>query len=65
MCSELLWWRCHRRLIADAMVLGGWNVVHILGAKESGMHRLDAPARLTPDGLSYAAGETADAPGCC
>lgn len=57
MCSELLWWRCHRRLIADVMVLHGWHVTHILGLSDSSTHRLDAPARITPEGLSYAAEE--------
>lgn len=65
MCSELLWWRCHRRLIADVMVLCGWQVIHILGSSESSMHRLDAPAHVTPEGLSYAAEEPAHAPHCC
>lgn len=29
MCAEALWWRCHRRLIADALSRRGWRVVHI------------------------------------
>ena len=29
MCAEGLWWRCHRRLISDALTVYGWNVVHI------------------------------------
>src|SRR3954453_6480691 len=29
MCSEILWWRCHRRLIADVLVSIGITVVHI------------------------------------
>jgi uncharacterized protein (DUF488 family) len=29
MCAEAPWWRCHRRLIADALVARGWEVVHI------------------------------------
>jgi uncharacterized protein (DUF488 family) len=29
MCAEGLWWRCHRRLIADALTVDGWEVVHI------------------------------------
>jgi uncharacterized protein (DUF488 family) len=29
MCAEALWWRCHRRLIADHLVGGGWEVEHI------------------------------------
>ena len=32
-CSETLWWRCHRRLIADAIVLlHGGTVTHLVGA---------------------------------
>jgi uncharacterized protein (DUF488 family) len=29
MCAEGLWWRCHRRLIADALVSRGWRVAHL------------------------------------
>jgi uncharacterized protein (DUF488 family) len=29
MCAEGVWWRCHRRLVADALVVRGWEVVHI------------------------------------
>jgi uncharacterized protein (DUF488 family) len=29
MCAEAQWWRCHRRLIADALVIRGWRVLHL------------------------------------
>ena len=29
MCAEGLWWRCHRRLICDALTVAGWEAVHI------------------------------------
>jgi uncharacterized protein (DUF488 family) len=29
MCAEALWWQCHRRLVADALVARGWAVDHI------------------------------------
>jgi hypothetical protein len=29
MCAEAVWWRCHRRLIADALTVRGWEVVHL------------------------------------
>ena len=29
MCAEAPWWRCHRRLVADALVVRGWIVRHI------------------------------------
>jgi uncharacterized protein (DUF488 family) len=32
MCSEAVWWRCHRRLISDRLVLAGDAVHHIVGA---------------------------------
>jgi len=32
MCAEALWWQCHRRLIADYMLVRGWTVIHLLGA---------------------------------
>ena len=31
MCAEAVWWRCHRRIIADYLVLRGRNVVHLMG----------------------------------
>jgi uncharacterized protein (DUF488 family) len=49
MCSEVLWWRCHRSLIADAAVARGWRVVHLLPAKEE-VHRLRDFA-VVKDGL--------------
>lgn len=41
MCSEAVWWRCHRRIIADYLLAGGEEVFHIMGPG-----RLE-PARLT------------------
>jgi uncharacterized protein (DUF488 family) len=40
MCSEALWWRCHRRLIADRLVAGGDSVWHIGSDGRSSDHRL-------------------------
>jgi len=54
MCAEVLWWRCHRRLIADGLVVLGLNVVHILAADKQEVHRLAPPARLVGCELSYA-----------
>ena len=31
MCAEAVWWRCHRRLVADYMMSRGWEVVHLMG----------------------------------
>lgn len=50
MCSEALWWRCHRRLVADRLVAGGDVVLHIGSAGRSSPHRLAPFARIEPDG---------------
>ena len=55
MCAEILWWRCHRRIIADVLVSLGARVTHILDDKTAPAHRLAAPARLVGGVLSYAA----------
>lgn len=30
MCSEAVWWRCHRRIITDYLILSGYSVVHLM-----------------------------------
>ena len=50
MCAETLWWRCHRRLIADAAVLAGVEVVHLLGGGRSEPHRVSPGARADAGG---------------
>jgi uncharacterized protein (DUF488 family) len=42
MCADAVWWRCHRRIIADYLLAEGIPVAHIMG-----VHKID-PARLTP-----------------
>jgi len=42
MCAEAVWWRCHRRIIADYLIAAGSEVRHILDRKIE-------PATLTPD----------------
>ncbi len=54
MCSEILWWRCHRRLIADVLVSLGVPVLHIRDERPAEAHRLAAPARLVDGHLTYA-----------
>jgi uncharacterized protein (DUF488 family) len=57
MCSEALWWRCHRSMIADALCVRGIKVVHILDAKHRVVHPMTSPARIVGGVLSYAARE--------
>lgn len=40
MCSETLWWRCHRRLIAELLHARGEHVVHLLGPGKRQQHKL-------------------------
>src|SRR4051812_48859682 len=53
MCAEVLWWRCHRRVIADVLVSLGVRVMHIRDAKNVEEHRLMPPARLVRGALTY------------
>ena len=50
MCSETLWWRCHRRLIADAAVVLSTRVVHLLSIKDHPEHPLHPDVRRGDDG---------------
>jgi uncharacterized protein (DUF488 family) len=53
MCAELLWWRCHRRIIADVLTSLGIHVVHIRDAHHASSHELAPPARLQDGVLRY------------
>lgn len=50
MCSEAVWWRCHRRIIADHLIAHHENVLHILGE-----HQVK-PAQLSPGAVVDAEG---------
>lgn len=62
MCAETLWWRCHRRLIADALVTRGLEVVHLIGPGSRAAHALDAIARVEGARLIYDVGAQAELP---
>ncbi len=57
MCSEAVWWRCHRSMIADALCVCGIEVVHIMDAKHTAPHPMTAPARIVDGRLTYVAAE--------
>jgi uncharacterized protein (DUF488 family) len=59
MCSEAVWWRCHRSMIADALHVRGIEVVHILDAKHSVVHPMTSAARVVGGALTYAAPQRA------
>jgi uncharacterized protein (DUF488 family) len=51
MCSESVWWRCHRRVVADVAVLAhGVEVRHLMHDGRLTEHQPSEGARLRPDG---------------
>jgi uncharacterized protein (DUF488 family) len=50
MCAEAVWWRCHRRIIADHLLAGGERVTHIMGRGRVEPARLTAGSEITADG---------------
>jgi uncharacterized protein (DUF488 family) len=53
MCAEALPWRCHRSLIADALVVRGWSVLDILGLEKAAPHSLTPFAHVEGAAISY------------
>jgi uncharacterized protein (DUF488 family) len=53
MCAEGLWWRCHRRLVSDALTVAGWEVVHIAPNGGVTTHELTPFAALDAGRLTY------------
>jgi uncharacterized protein (DUF488 family) len=53
MCAEAVWWRCHRRLLADALVARGEHVAHILSGAAPNLHELSEFARVDGDEVTY------------
>jgi uncharacterized protein (DUF488 family) len=59
MCSESVWWRCHRRLLADYLVLArGIDVVHLMHDGRLTPHAPTAGVRVAGGGLVYDVGVT-------
>jgi uncharacterized protein (DUF488 family) len=55
MCAEAVPWRCHRRLIADALVVRGWRVLDIIGPHKVEPHQLTEFARVADGKITYPA----------
>ena len=53
MCAEGLWWRCHRRLVSDALLVRGWTVTHIAPDGHTDPHELTSFAVVANGGLTY------------
>jgi uncharacterized protein (DUF488 family) len=54
MCSEAVWWSCHRSLISDVMKSLGYEVLHIMERGKTAEHPYTAPARIVDGMLTYA-----------
>lgn len=57
MCAEVLPWRCHRRLIADALLVAGFEVQHVLDERTVRPHVLTPWAKVVEGRVRYPAGE--------
>jgi uncharacterized protein (DUF488 family) len=53
MCAEAVWWRCHRQLVADALVARGIAVRHITSATTATTHTLTEFARVNGERVTY------------
>jgi uncharacterized protein (DUF488 family) len=53
MCSEAVWWRCHRRIITDYLLARGETVMHILGPGRRDEASLTPGASVQPDGTVF------------
>ena len=55
MCAEAVWWRCHRRIVADYLLQDGRPVFHLMGEDRVDPARMTAAATPAEDGLHYPA----------
>ncbi|HEY3703820.1 MAG TPA: DUF488 domain-containing protein [Terracidiphilus sp.] len=53
MCAEAVPWRCHRSLIADAMVLRGWEVLEIVSAQPAKLHKITSFLKVVNGEITY------------
>ncbi len=53
MCSEAVWWRCHRSMVSDYLKVQGWKVMHIMGIGKEEEHPYTSAAEIVNGRLSY------------
>ena len=53
MCSEAVWWRCHRSMVSDYLKAKDWIVLHIMGVGKFQEHRYTEPARVVDNTVFY------------
>jgi uncharacterized protein (DUF488 family) len=55
MCSEGLWWQCHRRIISDYMMMHRWEIIHIMPDGKGVSHRMTPFASAGDQAIVYRA----------
>lgn len=55
MCSEAVWWRCHRSLVSDYLKWKGWQVMHIMNINKAQEHPYTSASKIINGQLSYTA----------
>lgn len=53
MCSEAVWWRCHRSMVSDYLKAHGWKVLHIMTPAKAPEHPYTAAARVFNNTVCY------------
>ena len=53
MCAEAVWWRCHRRIVADYLLARGRTVLHLMGADRVEPARLTSGAEVEHEKVTY------------
>jgi uncharacterized protein (DUF488 family) len=53
MCSEAVWWRCHRSLVSDYLKIRGWDVWHIMDVGKATEHPYSSAAQVKQGNLFY------------
>src|SRR5947209_18028786 len=53
MCSEAVWWSCHRSLLSDYLKYKGWKVWHIMDINKATEHPYTQPAKIINNQLTY------------
>lgn len=53
MCSEAVWWSCHRSLLSDYLKIRGWKVMHIMAVNKATEHPYTSAAKIIDGKLNY------------
>ena len=53
MCSEAVWWRCHRSMVSDHLKADGWEVMHIMEVGKATEHTYTQPTNFVDGKLTY------------